>query len=104
MIYEFTHTVYNTWKTSSLTLFPFDFQKQSPPKTDMRFLCHQLILHTCADTAKALIDLIKYIVNDGDLDFDLDTEVESSVGEESQDESADPVVGVSISWYCWKEI
>ncbi|KAH9496155.1 hypothetical protein Btru_012170 [Bulinus truncatus] len=41
---------------------------QRAPKSDLRFMVNELNLYTCADSAKALIDLIHYIVNDGDLE------------------------------------
>ncbi|KAH9496150.1 Autophagy- protein 2 A [Bulinus truncatus] len=41
---------------------------QRAPKSDLRFMVNELNLYTCADSAKALIDLIHYIVNEGDLE------------------------------------
>ncbi|KAI8784568.1 autophagy-related protein 2 A [Biomphalaria glabrata] len=41
---------------------------QKAPKSDLRFMVNELNLYTCADSTKALLDLIQYIVSDGDLE------------------------------------
>ncbi|XP_059157268.1 autophagy-related protein 2 homolog A-like [Physella acuta] len=41
--------------------------KQRTPKSDLRFMVNELNLHTCADSTTALLELIQYIVNDGDM-------------------------------------
>ncbi|RUS74059.1 hypothetical protein EGW08_018186 [Elysia chlorotica] len=42
--------------------------KQKIPKSDLRFAVQELRLLTCADSARALLDLIQYLVSDGDLE------------------------------------
>ncbi|GFO26028.1 autophagy-related protein 2-like protein a, partial [Plakobranchus ocellatus] len=42
--------------------------KQKIPKSDLRFMVRELRLLTCADSARALMDLIQYFVRDGDLE------------------------------------
>lgn len=33
----------------------------------MRFLCNQLMLHTCADSARSLLEVMQHIAGDGDV-------------------------------------
>lgn len=42
--------------------------KQKIPKSDLRFQVNELNVHTCADSTRAILDLIQYIVRDGDLE------------------------------------
>ena len=51
----------------------------------MRFTVHQLQLNTCADSARAFIELVQCIVRGDDIDDgdDIDSEAHSTLGERS---------------------
>ncbi|CAG5127060.1 unnamed protein product [Candidula unifasciata] len=48
--------------------------KQRCPKSDLRFKVNELNLRTCADSTRALQDLIQYICGDGDLLDDVEAD------------------------------
>jgi hypothetical protein len=43
----------------------FDFQKD--PLVDVRIACNMIHIRSCSDSANALIELLKYVISEGDL-------------------------------------
>ena len=60
---------------------------QKYPKTDLRISSDKVNLRTCADSCRMLIDLIRYLAEDGDLIYhepleiqaDTDTDISANV-------------------------
>ncbi|XP_021359493.1 autophagy-related protein 2 homolog A-like isoform X1 [Mizuhopecten yessoensis] len=75
------------------------------PKTDLKVLTNRLNLRTCSDSCKALMELIQYFANDGDLYFHeetpslRDSTQDLVVGDELQDSATEDgdAVGLTVS-------